>query len=56
MSTERKPVGIATDNGEYVAVVCDDGSMWYLDEAGTWREHNTIPGTKRAKQREREEK
>ena len=54
---ERKPVS-AVMAGEYLVVVCDDGSVWRrrpnLNERGSypWDERMPIPGTQRASEKE----
>jgi hypothetical protein len=50
---ERKPVAASMD-GEYLVVVCDDGSVWRrkpkLGESRSyqWEERMPVPGTRRA--------
>jgi hypothetical protein len=40
----RKPMAAAVV-GNFLMVVCDDGSVYELDPNGAWVERNPIPGT-----------
>ena len=50
----RRPIGVAsTDEGDIV-VVCDDGSVWFMQRR-MWTRMNPIPGTPAAIQKAQQE-